>query len=285
MHTPVHPGLLRCGTRPRRISQGMYYDSVAVALATTPVRLQTGRKRRALAPVLSGCLLLLLFLVGDALAPARAHPHVLYTPETIWRPLRSRTRALPRALPGPAVSPDVVHLAPRPAPEAAARSPRGLFAPAAARPLPRAPAAAADDAVQAAAGARTFLALGDSYTIGESVPREGAWPQQLVARLKDKGVVVGKLDVVARTGWRTDDLRAAVAAREPGAGAAGGWLGRLLPPAAPPGPGLDPEYDVVSLLIGVNNQFQGRPIGAYEPEFATLLKVHDPGRGAGGLGT
>ena len=100
-----------------------------------------------------------------------------------------------------------------------------------------------------AAGSLRYLALGDSYTIGESVTFQQRWPVQLAARLREAGLDVADPEIIARTGWRTDDLDRAITA------------------ANPQGP-----YALVSLLIGVNNQYQGRTAEAYEPEFAALLK-------------
>ncbi|MFM7328032.1 MAG: SGNH/GDSL hydrolase family protein [Bacteroidota bacterium] len=96
----------------------------------------------------------------------------------------------------------------------------------------------------------TFLALGDSYTIGESVPEAGRWPEQLAAALRKKGVQVEKPVIIAKTGWRTDQLAQAIAAS-----------------------GTPDNYELVSLLIGVNNQYQGRTPESYEPEFKALLET------------
>ncbi len=92
---------------------------------------------------------------------------------------------------------------------------------------------------------KKFLALGDSYTIGESVAESERWPNQLAAKLKLK-----EPRIIATTGWRTDQLKAAIEAAN-----------------------LKPEYDLVSLLIGVNNQYQGKPIEIYEREFEELLQA------------
>ncbi len=100
----------------------------------------------------------------------------------------------------------------------------------------------------AAAVPASFLALGDSYTIGESVPEDGRWPVQLAAALRDRGVAIADPRIIATTGWTTDELSAAMDAAEP-----------------------LPQYDVVSLLIGVNNQYRGRDADDYRGEFATLL--------------
>ena len=93
-----------------------------------------------------------------------------------------------------------------------------------------------------------YLALGDSYTIGESVPEAGRWPMQLAAALRGRGVAIGDPRIIATTGWTTDELSAAMDAAEP----LGAW-------------------DRVSLLIGVNNQYRGRDVGEYRGEFARLL--------------
>ncbi|HET6604821.1 MAG TPA: SGNH/GDSL hydrolase family protein [Xanthomonadaceae bacterium] len=93
-----------------------------------------------------------------------------------------------------------------------------------------------------------YLALGDSYTIGESVPESGRWPVQLAAGLRAHGIALAPPRIVAATGWTTDELSAAMDAA-----------------------GLDPPYDLVSLLIGVNNQYRGRSVEDYRGEFAELL--------------
>ena len=94
----------------------------------------------------------------------------------------------------------------------------------------------------------SYLALGDSYTIGESVPEEGRWPVQLAAALRERGVPLAAPRIIATTGWTTDELSAAMDAAEP--------LG---------------QWDFASLLIGVNNQYRGRPVDEYRGEFAGLL--------------
>ncbi len=93
-----------------------------------------------------------------------------------------------------------------------------------------------------------YLALGDSYTIGQSVSSSERWPTQLYNRLGDLGNELDTLVYVATTGWRTDDLSAGIANVTP-----------------------DSNYNLVSLLIGVNNQFQGRSFDQYELEFPILL--------------
>lgn len=95
-----------------------------------------------------------------------------------------------------------------------------------------------------------YLALGDSYTIGESVAEPESWPNQLAAWLSAKRNVEIKTSIIATTGWRTDNLANAITIAK-----------------------LKNEYDLVSLLIGVNNQYQGKPIEQYEIEFEQLLKT------------
>ena len=97
-------------------------------------------------------------------------------------------------------------------------------------------------------GPATFLALGDSYTIGEGVDANERWPAQLARRLGALGATVAEPVVVARTGWTTDELSAAMDAAT-----------------------LFPPYDLVTLLIGVNNQYRGRALENYRDEFALLL--------------
>ena len=93
-----------------------------------------------------------------------------------------------------------------------------------------------------------YLALGDSYTIGEAVNEAGRWPMQLARLLRMEGVLVGDPRIIATTGWTTDELDAAITAAEP--------LG---------------EHDFVTLLIGVNNQYRGRDVEEYRTQFAALL--------------
>lgn len=95
-----------------------------------------------------------------------------------------------------------------------------------------------------------YLALGDSYTIGESVPEVERWPNQLVDSLNKKGHQIGRPTIIATTGWRTDDLKNAMTKAH-----------------------LKNKYDLVSLLIGVNNQYQGKLSSQYVIEFEELLKT------------
>jgi lysophospholipase L1-like esterase len=94
-----------------------------------------------------------------------------------------------------------------------------------------------------------FLALGDSYTIGESVAVTDRWPVQLARQLRKNGIDVADPQIIAKTGWTTDELSSAIDA------------------AKPNGP-----YALVTLLIGVNNQYRGRDAEQYRKEFAALLQ-------------
>ena len=93
-----------------------------------------------------------------------------------------------------------------------------------------------------------YLALGDSYTIGESVATNKSFPAQLKDSIEAKTGKNVDLKIIARTGWRTDDLINVIK-----------------------NDSLTSDYDLVSLLIGVNNQFQGRDFKQYEAEFNNLL--------------
>ena len=94
-----------------------------------------------------------------------------------------------------------------------------------------------------------YLALGDSYTSGESVAESERWPVQLVERLRQQGFDVEDAQIVAHNGWSTGDLAAGIEQA-----------------------GINPPYDLVSLLIGVNNQFRGYSREDYREEFAALLE-------------
>jgi lysophospholipase L1-like esterase len=95
----------------------------------------------------------------------------------------------------------------------------------------------------------TYLALGDSYTIGESVPPEDNFPSQAVAMLRKKGMKISDPVIIAKTGWTTDELQDAIRNAD-----------------------LAPSYDFVSLLIGVNNQYRGRNSDEYAKHFEQLLQ-------------
>jgi len=94
----------------------------------------------------------------------------------------------------------------------------------------------------------SYLALGDSYSIGEGVPEAGRWPVQLAVRLRREGVALDDPTIIATTGWTTDELSAAMDATT-----------------------FAPPYDLVSLLIGVNNQYRGRSADDYRDEFRHML--------------
>jgi len=94
----------------------------------------------------------------------------------------------------------------------------------------------------------SYLALGDSYTIGESVDSALRWPVLLAEALRGEGVGVQEPVIVARTGWTTDELMEGIQEA-----------------------GLTGSYDLVSLLIGVNNQYRGRDLDEYRAQFVTLL--------------
>lgn len=117
-------------------------------------------------------------------------------------------------------------------------------------------------AADAALPAR-HLALGDSYTIGESVPADQRWPNQLAELLRTDGANLAKPEIIARTGWTTDELSAALDALERGEAVEMAEGERAAHPA--------PPYQLVTLLIGVNNQYRGRSVDAYRDEFDALL--------------
>jgi lysophospholipase L1-like esterase len=95
---------------------------------------------------------------------------------------------------------------------------------------------------------KSFLALGDSYTIGESVPIYENFPYQTVQRLRQMGVQVQAPEIVAKTGWTTDELMNGISKTQ-----------------------LLKQYDCVSLLIGVNNQYRGRSLAEFGTAFEELL--------------
>lgn len=95
----------------------------------------------------------------------------------------------------------------------------------------------------------SLLALGDSYTIGESVPAQDNFPNRTVQLLKNAAYNFKPAEIVAKTGWTTDELQNNINNHS-----------------------FTPPYDIVTLLIGVNNQYRGRPVDSYKPEFENLLK-------------
>jgi lysophospholipase L1-like esterase len=108
-------------------------------------------------------------------------------------------------------------------------------------------------AVAPAQAQQRYLALGDSYTIGEGVADSSRWPAQLARALRARGVAMADPEIVARTGWTTGELDAGITAR----------LAR---------DGLGGPYGLVTLLIGVNNQYRGLPVEAFRLELKALLQ-------------
>jgi lysophospholipase L1-like esterase len=94
----------------------------------------------------------------------------------------------------------------------------------------------------------TYLALGDSYTIGEQVPFPENFPNQTVELLRQKNIKVSDPVIIAVTGWTTDELQAAIQERN-----------------------INETFSFVTLLIGVNNQYRGRTLENYQQEFTQLL--------------
>lgn len=95
-----------------------------------------------------------------------------------------------------------------------------------------------------------FLALGDSYTIGEGVTDENRWSVQLAGLMRNDSVDIGNPDIIAKTGWTTAELQTAIAGRN-----------------------NKKRYDLVSLMIGVNNQYRGQSVETYRTEFRALLET------------
>lgn len=100
------------------------------------------------------------------------------------------------------------------------------------------------------APAKKYLALGDSYTIGQSVPEADRFPVQTKIGLASQGINMSNPQIIATTGWTTTNLQNAIAA---------------LNPAGP--------YDVVSLLIGVNDQYQYHDTAGYRQRFLNILNT------------
>ena len=94
----------------------------------------------------------------------------------------------------------------------------------------------------------SYLALGDSYTIGQGVAEQHRYPNQLIESLGNVGVTIDKMLIIARTGWTTDELSAGIDNAQ-----------------------VDTPYDLVTLLIGVNNQYRGRSLENFREEFNALL--------------
>jgi lysophospholipase L1-like esterase len=96
----------------------------------------------------------------------------------------------------------------------------------------------------------SFLALGDSYTIGEGVPAEDRWPVRLAERLRDDGIALADPHIVAQTGWTTLELLEAM-----------GESGNLR------------RHDLVTLLAGVNDQYRGYGVDSYRESFDRLVQA------------
>ena len=96
----------------------------------------------------------------------------------------------------------------------------------------------------------TYLALGDSYTIGEGVDSLERYPNQFVNFLSKKNITIDDLRVIAKTGWTTDELKEEIISLN-----------------------ITKKYDLVSLLIGVNNQYRGRSSSDFKKEFKDLLNI------------
>jgi lysophospholipase L1-like esterase len=97
--------------------------------------------------------------------------------------------------------------------------------------------------------AHSYLALGDSYTIGQSVMASENFPGQTIQLLNQQNHNFKSPEIVAQTGWTTDELQNNINNHS-----------------------FTPPYDIVTLLIGVNNQYRGRSVESYKPEFESLLK-------------
>ena len=94
----------------------------------------------------------------------------------------------------------------------------------------------------------TLLCLGDSYTIGEMVPPKENFPNQTVQFLFKDGYDFDSPEIIAKTGWTSDELQAAVNKHS-----------------------FKASYDFVTLLIGVNDQYRGRNVDEYKTQFESLL--------------
>jgi lysophospholipase L1-like esterase len=97
---------------------------------------------------------------------------------------------------------------------------------------------------------KTFLALGDSYTIGQSVPESERYPVQTVKLLNNSGIHFSAPLIIAATGWTTEDLQKSINGHQR----------------------TDSVYDIVTLLIGVNNQYQGKSQLEYKDQFRALVQ-------------
>jgi len=95
---------------------------------------------------------------------------------------------------------------------------------------------------------QSYLALGDNYTVGESVLQNQSWPFQLTKVLSEKNIKISSPRIIAKTGWNSSELKIGINNSS-----------------------LDFPYDWVSLLIGVNDQYQGRNIEEFKEQFEVLL--------------
>lgn len=96
----------------------------------------------------------------------------------------------------------------------------------------------------------SYLALGDSYTIGESVDENARWPVQLVDKLRGDSLNIADARIIAQTGWTTDELITGIEEAAPA-----------------------DDYDLVSLMIGVNNQYRGRQADNFRGELSELIAI------------
>ena len=94
----------------------------------------------------------------------------------------------------------------------------------------------------------SLLALGDSYTIGEGVDEDQRWPNQFIKVAYENGVDFSSSRIIAETGWKSYDLINAIESSN-----------------------FEKKYDYVSLLIGVNNQFNSRPVNEFKNDLDKLL--------------
>lgn len=100
------------------------------------------------------------------------------------------------------------------------------------------------------AGQLSYLALGDSYTIGEAVAQNQSFPYQLSVKLNTQGIKAADPRIIAKTGWTTGELQGAIQSAA-----------------------ITSKFDIVTLLIGVNNQYRSNSIAIYRTEFKALLQT------------
>lgn len=111
------------------------------------------------------------------------------------------------------------------------------------------PAPVSEEPVSSEVIEYTYLALGDSYTIGQGVAEHDRWPNQLKTRLRTANIDLTEVTILARTGWTTSALLSAIRNEKP------------------------KNHDLVSLLIGVNNQYQNLSFNSFKNEFDQLLDL------------